>query len=73
MLLNNKSCIVRKSLVDLNATEPIYYPFGVTPYKPGKNCNTRFGLYDRLWTPNWVKKTNSKVFNMITGLDQNHG
>ena len=58
--LNNQSCQVRSTLIDVNSNEPLYYPLTVSVNKCDGGCNTNNGLYAQLCVPNKVKNVNTK-------------
>ena len=65
--LNNKSCMVRPTLIDLNPDELHYYLFVIILGRCDGSCNTvedPFGIL-----PNKKKDVNLKVFNKIKGIN----
>ena len=63
VLLDDKPCVVRPTLIDLNSVELKYYPFMISLNKCNGSCNV---LLPKICVPKKTKYINVKVFNMIT-------
>ena len=68
--LNNKPCLARPTLVDLNLNELDYYPFIVSLDRRKGSFNTLDDLSCRICVPIKTEDVNSNVFNMITRIDE---
>ena len=67
MSLNDESCMVRPSLIDLNPGELKYYPFKISLYECNGSCNV---LSSKISVVRKTKEINVKVFNMITSKNE---
>lgn len=56
--LNNRLCLSRPTLVDMNSNESIFYSLSVSVNKCGGNCNTIDDPYAHVWVPNKVNNIN---------------
>ena len=65
--LNDESCMVRPSLIDLNPGELKYYPFKISLYECNGSCNV---LSSKISVVRKTKEINVKVFNMITNKNE---
>ena len=65
--LNDESCMVRPSLIDLNPGELKYYPFKISLYECNGSCNV---LSSKISVARKTKEINVKVFNMITNKNE---
>ena len=63
MSLNDKPCMARPTLFDLNPLELKYYPFMTSLDKCTESCNV---LSPKICVPKETKDTNVQTFNMIT-------
>ena len=68
MSLNNRSCMARATLIDLNHDEYnqglYYYPFMVNLDRSNESCNTFYDLSSKIAVQNKI------VFNMITEINE---
>ena len=65
--LNNKPCMVRPTLIDLNPVELKYYSFMISLDKCTRSCND---LPPKICVPKETKDINVKAFNMITNKNE---
>ena len=63
VFLNDETCMVTTTLVDLNSVELKYYPFLISLDKCNGGCNV---LSSKMRVPKETKDINVKVFNVIT-------
>ena len=69
--LSNRPCQPRVTLGNLNFDESLFYPFTVASVsKYGESCNTIDDPYARVCVPNKVENINTKVFNLISGVNE---
>ena len=61
--LNDKPCIIKPTLIDLNSVELKYYPFMISLDKWSGSCNA---LSPKIWVPTKIIYINVKIINMIT-------
>ena len=67
MFLNDESCTVRPTLIDMNSVELKYYPFMISFNK----CTGYFHvLSPKIYVPKETKDIYAKAFNMITKKDE---
>ena len=67
LLLNNDSCMVRPTHIDMNPVELKYYPFMISVNKCNGVCNV---LSPKICVPKEKKYINVKAFNMITNKNK---
>ena len=66
MSLNNKPCMTRPSIIDLNPVKFSYYPFIISLDKCNGSCNNAVDdLSAEVCVPSKAKCVNVKVFNII--------
>ena len=66
LFLNDESCMVRPTLIDINPDELKYYPFMISFNKCTESCN----VYSQKYMFQKKQRTNIKTFNMITNKDE---
>ena len=64
--IKNEECKVRPEIVNINSDNPIFYPFNIKVNKCIGNCNNINDLYAEICIPDGVKKSNVKIFNLMT-------
>ena len=67
MYLNDKPCMVRPTLIDMNPNELKYYPFLISLNKCAGSCNV---LSPKMRVPKEIKDINVEVSNKITNKDE---
>ena len=67
LFLNDESCMIRLTLIDLSPVELKYYPFMISLDKCSESCNV---LSPKLCVPKETKDINVKAFNMITNKNK---
>ena len=70
MSLNNESCMIRSTLIDLNFIELNYYPFMISLDNCSRSCNSANDLSIKIYILNKSKNTNVKVSKMITNKNE---
>ena len=68
VLMNNHECKARPEIVNVNSSEPVFYPFSIKTSKCRSSCNNINDLYAKLCVPDVVKNINIKVFNLMSRL-----
>ena len=63
LFLNNETCMVRRTLIDMNHVELKYYPFMISLNKCTGSCNF---LSSKICVSKETKYRNVKAFNIIT-------
>ena len=66
--LNNKPCITRPTLIDLNPVKLKYYSFMINLDKFNRSCNAFDNLSTKICVSNKMKSVNVKIFNIITKI-----
>ena len=64
--IKNEKCKVRPEIVNINSSNPIFYPFSIKTNKCNGNCNNINDPYAITCIPDTVKNLNVKVFNLMT-------
>ena len=67
LFLNDKPCMVRTAIIDMNLVELKYYPFMISLNKYTGSCNV---LAPKVFVPKETKDMNVKTFNTITNNDE---
>ena len=65
MSLNNEPCMIRPTLIDLNAIELNYFQFMISLDKCKGSCNAVDDLSTKISVRSETNDVNVKVFNMI--------
>ena len=68
--INNRPCLTRPRLININANELFYYQFPVSVNKCGGICNTIDDPHVRKCVPNKVKNMNVKILNWISSVSE---
>ena len=64
--MNNQECKVRHEIVNVNSSEPLFYPFSIKISKCRGSCNNINDHYAKLCVPDVAKNLNVKVFNLMS-------
>ena len=68
--MNNQECKVRLAIINLNSSEPSFYPYSVLVNKCSGSCNDINNPYAKLCVSNVVKDMNIKVFNLMSKINE---
>ena len=68
--MNNQECKARPKTIDINANEPVFYPYSIKVNKCSGSCNNINSSYAKLCIPDVVKKINIKVFNLMSRINE---
>ena len=63
--MNNQACKVRPEIINVNISEPAFYPFSIKTSKCSGSCNNINDPYAKICVPDVVKELNVKVFNQM--------
>ena len=66
MSMINQKCMSRPKIVDVNADEPVFYPYLIKVNKYSGSCNNINDPFAKLCVPDVVKNINFKVFNLMS-------
>ena len=68
--MNNQTCKVRPEIINLNSSEPVFYPFSIKTSKCSGSCNNINDPYAKICVPDVVKDLNVKVFNLMSRTNE---
>ena len=68
--MNNQECKIRPQIININSTEPSFYPYSVKINKCSGGCNNINDPYAKLCVPDVVKNINVKVFNLVSRTNE---
>ena len=68
--LNNHLCKAKPTLVNLNSSETLFYPFTVSVNKRVGSCNTIDDPYARVCVPIKAKNMTIKISNLMPGVNE---
>ena len=63
--VNNQECKVRPEIININSSEPLFYPYTIKINKCSDSCNKINDPYSKMCLPDVVKNINVKVFNLM--------
>ena len=68
--MNNQECKVRPQIVNVNADDPVFFPFSIKTSKCSGSCNNINDPYAKMCVPDVVKNLNVKVFNLMSRTNE---
>ena len=68
--MNNQECKARPKMININANEPAFYPYGIKVNKCSGSCNNINNPYAKLCIPDFIKKKNVKLFNLMSRINE---
>ena len=68
--MNNKECRTRTKIININNSEPVFYPFSINVNKCSGSCNNINDSHTKLCVPDVVKNINVKVFHVMSWSNQ---
>ena len=68
--MNNQECKARLKIIDINANDPVFYPYSIKVNKCSGNCNNINNPYAKLCIPDVIKKINIKVLNLMSRTNE---
>ena len=60
----------RPKIIDVNANEPVFYPYSIRVNKCSGSCNNINDPFAKLCIPDVVKNVNVKVFNLMSRMNE---
>ena len=57
-------------MVNVDSNNPIFYPFSIKISKCSGSCNNVNYPYTKICVPDFIKKLNVKVFNLISRTNE---
>ena len=67
---NDQECKVRSKIINIDSNEPLFNPYSVKIDKFSSSCDNIHDPYAKLCVPNVIKKTNIKVFNLMSRTNE---
>ena len=61
----NQKRMSRPKIIDVNANEPVFYPYSIKINKCNGSCNNINDPYAKFCVPDIIKNMNVKVFSLI--------
>ena len=68
--INNQECKMRSEIINVNTTEPLFYPYIITINKYKGSYNTINDPYVKLCVPDTIKNINVKVLNLVSRTNE---
>ena len=66
----NQNCMSRPKIIDVNKSEPAFYPHSIKVNKCSGSCNTINDPFVKLYVPDIAKNVNVKVFNLMARINE---
>ena len=70
MSVVNQKCMSRPKILDINPSEPVFYPYSLKVNKCNGDCNNINDPMAKLCVPDIVRDMNNKVFNLLTRITE---
>ena len=73
MSVVNQKCMSRPKIININANEPVFYPYSTKVNKCSRSCNNNNNINDpfaKLCVPGITKNINVKVFNIMVRINE---
>ena len=67
---NNQECKARPGIINVNSSNPIFYPFSVKASKCSGNFNNINDLYAKNCVPDIIKNLNVEVFDLMSRTNE---
>ena len=68
--ISNQKCKVRPEIVNVNSSDPVFFPFSIKTSKCSGSCNNINDPYAKLCVPDVIKKLNIKVFILLSRTNE---
>ena len=68
--MNNQECKIRLEIININTNEPLFFRYSIKINMCKGSCNTINDRYAKICVPDEIKKTNVKVFNLMSKTDE---
>ena len=68
--VTHHECITRPKIIDVNKNELVFYPLSIKVKECSGNCNNINDPIVKLCVPDIIKNMNSKVFNMLSRINE---
>ena len=70
MSVVNQKCMSRPKIININANEPIFYPYSIKVNKCSGSCNNINDPFAKLCVPDITKNINVKIFNIMARINE---
>ena len=70
VLFENQECKVRPEVININSSNPMFYPFIVKINRCSGSCNNINDLYAKICVPDTVKNLKVKPFNLMSRTNE---
>ena len=70
MSVVNQKCMSRPKIIDINANEPVFYPYSIKVNKCSGSCSNINDPFAKLCVPDITKNINVKVFNLMARITE---
>ena len=68
--MNNQEFRARSKIINVNTSEPVFYPYSIKVNKWSGSCNDINNTYAKLCLSNNIKNINVKVFNLMSKINE---
>ena len=68
--MNNQASKAMLEIINVNSSNPVFYPFNIKTSKCSGNCNNINDPYAKICVPDVVKDLNVKVFNLMSRTNE---
>ena len=68
--VNNQEYKIRPEIININSSEPLFYPYSIKVNKCRGSCNNVSDPYSKLCVPDIVKNMNVRVFNLMSRTNE---
>ena len=68
--MSNQECKVRSAIMNINSNELLFYPYSILVNKCRGSCKNANDLYAKLCIPDVVKDMSTKVFNLMSRINE---
>ena len=70
MSVVNQKCMSIPKIIDINANEPVFYPYSIKVNQFSRSCNNINDPFAKLCVPDTTKNINVKVFNLMARINE---
>ena len=68
--MKNQECKTRLQVININSSNPIFYPFSIKINKCSGNCNNINNPYAKICHPDVIKDLIVEVFNLMSRTNE---
>ena len=68
--MKNQECKTRRQVININSSNPIFYPFSIKINKCSGNCNNINNRFANICVPDVIRDLNVKVFNLMSSTNE---